>query len=803
MSGGGGGGPIERLLIFHLHLAEQATGGQALDEGASEEEILEAVLYYYHDADHQEPQLTMEEKERRKKSSVSSNSRNSQIVSFLGLCTALYHLPQVLADDGDQEDPVDMVHLEGCSLVFVLLERDIVAVAQTAYCSSFSKNTSSSTSSSSSSTPSAVRRAIQRCHDFFGLWRGGGIQRRLQTTRRVKSSSSVLLTDTTTTTLLTTAEEEDYDDEEAQRINGKSSSSCIYPGMDQLYNLRKRFRKLRDENTSASAGGGSGGGTREQQQQLAEAIEDLSARLPVAALRHDLRVHYDAFLSEINGSSGEGSYLRNLVEGLPPPLSSSPHQHGVCPAPAALKQLNISNDEHDVEATTRQVSTAIRRLLDNSSPKLRDERPCLLGVSTFVRGTLACPTQTCLEDGDAKKLSLSNETAVNLMWYMSRFQFPLIPSDSILEASTSAGGTTPPHARSFRPFALSFTADLDDPLPHATPMDAAVGGFLAPPPLACLSALDEANAFAGPSSSFSDDNDGDNDDGNQNTQVWVPPVCLPLCVQDDPASKTVTQHLDARVCVYCRGDFSFLFYLSSSPTVASNDPEEGLDPSLYRQLFSSIEKELVCAVPGVKNGDAKAGENGTATAITTALTSEDGKTPQHWQREGLDVISIDRQTHTLSLFRDPRSYEDRTNKKEQRKLTKALLFQSHRREQQQLLPSPGKNLQSPPPSGGAANLSTLGLDCRYQLASHLSTDAVLAFEDAFDEVQAFRQSSGGDTSKCFEMCTLLAKRWVYAFAQDGDKELYILFDTAFFVTVADVQKAALQIREELLSTTKE
>ena len=99
----------------------------------------------------------------------------------------------------------------------------------------------------------------------------------------------------------------------------------------------------------------------------------------------------------------------------------------------------------------------------------------------------------------------------------------------------------------------------------------------------------------------------------------------------------------------------------------------------------------------------------------------------------------------------------------------------------------------------------MGLDCRYQLASHLSTDTLLAFEDAFDEVQAFQQQSGDDTttSKCFEMCTLLAKRWVYAFAQndDYDQELYILFDPAFFVTVADVQNAALQIRKELLLTT--
>ena len=75
--------------------------------------------------------------------------------------------------------------------------------------------------------------------------------------------------------------------------------------MDQLYSLRKRLRKLRDENTSASAA--AGGGTREPQlAELRRAIEDLSVRLPVAALRHDLRVHYDAFLSEINGSSSGG-----------------------------------------------------------------------------------------------------------------------------------------------------------------------------------------------------------------------------------------------------------------------------------------------------------------------------------------------------------------------------------------------------------------------------------------------------------------------------------------------------------------
>jgi hypothetical protein len=42
----GGGGPIERLLIVHLTLAQICTGRELSDE-ASEEELLEPILYYY------------------------------------------------------------------------------------------------------------------------------------------------------------------------------------------------------------------------------------------------------------------------------------------------------------------------------------------------------------------------------------------------------------------------------------------------------------------------------------------------------------------------------------------------------------------------------------------------------------------------------------------------------------------------------------------------------------------------------------------------------------------------------------
>ena len=97
--------------------------------------------------------------------------------------------------------------------------------------------------------------------------------------------------------------------------------------------------------------------------------------------------------------------------------------------------------------------------------------------------------------------------------------------------------------------------------------------------------------------------------------------------------------------------------------------------------------------------------------------------------------------------------------------------------------------------------SNLGLDCRYQLSSHLPRDTILAFEDVFDEVQEFRQSVVDDddddgATRMFEMCTLLSSHWVYAFAQ-GDRELYILMDPALFVTVADVENATRDVRYEL------
>ena len=110
------------------------------------------------------------------------------------------------------------------------------------------------------------------------------------------------------------------------------------------------------------------------------------------------------------------------------------------------------------------------------------------------------------------------------------------------------------------------------------------------------------------------------------------------------------------------------------------------------------------------------------------------------------------------------------------------------------------------------------LDCRHKLAAHLPLDVMHAFDDMFNEVGRLshrrnvlrltmnggmsQNSSSEDTDNinAIELCTFLPQGWVYCYAH-GDKELYILLDTSKFVTIADVQKAVVRVRERITSLT--
>ena len=100
--------------------------------------------------------------------------------------------------------------------------------------------------------------------------------------------------------------------------------------------------------------------------------------------------------------------------------------------------------------------------------------------------------------------------------------------------------------------------------------------------------------------------------------------------------------------------------------------------------------------------------------------------------------------------------------------------------------------------------ASLGLDCRHLLASHLHLDVILAFDDMMNEVSERRDSKQlTSDSGVFELCTCMTLGWVYACAFElKDIELYAFFDNSIYVTVADVQIAVGEIKENYLKGNK-
>ena len=94
-----------------------------------------------------------------------------EAVQFLSLSTALYTLPSSLeTNEEDEENNSTEIFFGNSTLVFVLLERDILAVVQLARLHK---------GESGGGNPHAVRSSIERCHFLFSMFRGGGINFRL------------------------------------------------------------------------------------------------------------------------------------------------------------------------------------------------------------------------------------------------------------------------------------------------------------------------------------------------------------------------------------------------------------------------------------------------------------------------------------------------------------------------------------------------------------------------------------------------------------------------------------------------
>lgn len=466
--------PIQRLIIFHSRLAESSLG-KPLDDNASNEELCEQVLYY-----HSTQSLDQ---------SSSNNDNQDEVIQFMGLCTALHALPATL-DPSNTTDSTSEVYLDHAALVFCQLEADVLAAAQVGRRSSEAQGC----------TLSAVVAALQQSHLVFCLLRSGGIHRRLLG----KGGAS-------------------------GDIGG---SGVLYPGMDKLYELRRRLRKMSEHDSSPSI---------DEMKVVENEINCLVCKLPIGLLREDLMVHYDAFLGDV--PDRRYGAFRNIVEGLPNPVALQSGSHALHSAP-----LRVSPWE------SARLGLTLDKLLLSIDEKRAEGQPRLLSLSTFVCGKFL--SAHTLPSIGAENIPTKHIHA--LMSYMAWFRFKVE-----VHRGNTGSHAQPPKINDHLEAALSLSVDETE--------NGSSCRFLSPPPLSMQSWLNETHSFCSPRGEAS--------------LVWAPPVFIPIStVQEGVYDSTI---LRARISLFDYGDFSFLLFLGRG--LSSEDDE---DEFYYQDLFELIEKRM-------------------------------------------------------------------------------------------------------------------------------------------------------------------------------------------------------------------
>jgi hypothetical protein len=728
--------------------------GNALGEGASLDELHEQILFY-----HRDRRLFDDSEEIDGKYStrnVSHHDDNGDLiqeaVQFVGLCTALHSLPDSLGEAELQGDRTKEVYFGDSILVFVPLESsssDILAVAQVSRL-----YMRGSKSDIGGGNPFAVRSSIERCHKLFCLLRGGGIIHRLQST----SGHSLQ----------------------------KNGTQSPYPGMGQLYAVRRELRRLYNRSSRLSDSNKYERASMDEQSEKLEAdIQALTNGLPIQSLRRDLGVHYNEYLGDLSVVvSRIGGSVRCLVETIPAPLAVPSGMHVLqCPpvTPSTYCSVNLG--------------LAIRQVLEEIECS-GDKRYQLLGISSFLHGQLifthALSSILPHLDSSIQRVEITNETACLLMGYVTSYSSK-IDQHSAPSHSTSVPQRPSQQRLGLRRLTLSFGALVDEaPYNLNNGSDSSnedaqrvSGRFLSPPPLFMLSPLDRTHSLEGP----------------HNTKVWAPLIHLPLLL----VCEDKVQYVDVNAFAirFELREFSFLLYFMLR---TQEDPwTEKTTPS-----FSHLE-ELALGLSDAVHSAVGEGEPVGTSSDASDLIQKSEVVLGEWDELGQDVIFVNRPQHKMILFSDRKQTAVKsrvTQKAPGRKPRRRFL--GFGTDSKNTLPEKSPSRES---RRFESDWSALGLDCRHRLASHLPLDIVLAFDDMMNEVRKVREgkqitdshrllrwppSPSNLNDDCrVELCTCMRQGWIYAFTQN-EHELYAFFDDSIYVTVADVQSAALRIRKRLL-----
>ena len=378
---------FQRLLIVHYKLPELCIDG-GLDEGASLEELGENILYY-----HRDESMQMANGVSLSNTQDDSPPTTSDAIQFAGLCSALLSLPEAVAGSEYCTDETRLVHLDTCTLVFIPLEQQeggIMAIAQVERASPPFNNPS----------PLAVKTSIETCHAQFCLLRGGihyhlsraspGVVDR----RNAKPTNNNNIVQSTLMNILLS--------------KGNEQKKDVYPGMAELYNLRKQVRKLKRD-LSRSNDANRRGEVEDSIAKLEERLQLLAATLPIYSLRQQLKTHYDEYIADASlVSAATGVMHCSLVENVPALIAKS-HDALVCEDQSTTASSALAIEK---------LKDAVQTFLDNGAENVDSNAPLLVGICIFQNGEFISSHTPSSDDS----LRISAQTACLLMEYMASYK---------------------------------------------------------------------------------------------------------------------------------------------------------------------------------------------------------------------------------------------------------------------------------------------------------------------------------------------------------------------------------------------
>ncbi|KAK1736172.1 hypothetical protein QTG54_013308 [Skeletonema marinoi] len=610
-----------------------------------------------------------------------------------------------------------------------------------------------------------------------------------------------------------------------------------YGGMKELFDLRREYREIqskhREEEISSRFGGirktsrwGSSSNAEDLFAGIANElghndclnrIDKLLEVLPITTLRKDLECFYDEWLWRMQGVCDimKGGAGRCVVEMIPAPLFSLQS--------STMRDIPVRG-QHPPQAPQPFVCLAgaefIKSLTSDELPQLNGESGLqfsrLLGVSLFYQNRFVLSKMK-----NEIKILFPPEIPCMIAEYLRSYSQREEERNFIAEITKGASeprdnNASRPNHNALERWMSNRSLNQDDKCnlspPRPTPMEV-LSGFAQPPAQFGTHENEQSPSFFVP-------------DLKQN--VWLPNLHLPC-----PSIASMIEHDDAiesHVAMFGKGDFTFLLYFELQDPYGGGSILEQMAEEMNARdvrleggkLISGevIEEEAEAFSSLLTFLDSQISkfcdtysERDSSDSVSTAMSPvKEINSHRLFQGEaGMDIIHINRNENSFILL----SQHDLSSNEFKRVANEPVsnetkpkglfgLGQKAKQEEQE------STMKHRPTHHGDI------LDCRHKLAAYLPLDVMLAFDDMFNEVGRLSQrrnvlrltmndevpqsnsTEDSDSIKAIELCTFLPQGWVYCHA-NGDQELYILLDTSKFVTIADVQKAVVRVRERITS----